>query len=206
MMDSQTTGRVTLCPDGKYRWAYEVNLFKNASTFYDVVKVIGLTLGLVYGMMLIMGIFVADDWSVVWTMTLAFFCIALGLCLLCLIIYWIWVAANGGRYAALFEMDEHGITHSQMQKHVRQQQIVSSIGVAVGLATGKPGVIGNSLLAASVNMWKTDFKDVRRVIPKRRRRLIKVNELLTKNRVFVENDEDYKFVLDFIRQRCPRLE
>ena len=103
-------------------------------------------------------------------------------------------------------MDEHGITHSQMQKHVRQQQIVSSIGVAVGLATGKPGVIGNSLLAASVNMWKTDFKDVRRVIPKRRRRLIKVNELLTKNRVFVENDEDYKFVLDFIRQRCPRLE
>jgi len=206
MMDSQTTGRVTLCPDGKYRWAYEVNLFKNASTFYDVVKVIGLTLGLFYGMMLIMGIFVADDWSVVWTMTLAFFCIALGLCLLCLIIYWIWAAANGGRYAALFEMDEHGITHSQMQKHVRQQQIVSSIGVAVGLATGKPGVIGNSLLAASVNMWKTDFKDVRRVIPKRRRRLIKVNELLTKNRVFVENDEDYKFVLDFIRQRCPRLE
>ena len=97
---------VTLCPDGKYRWIYEVNLFKNASTFYDVVKVIGLTLGLVYGMMLIMGIFVADDWSVVWTMTLAFFCIALGLCLLCLIIYWIWAAANGGRYAALFEMDE----------------------------------------------------------------------------------------------------
>lgn len=51
---------VTLCPDGKYRWVYEVNLFKNASTFYDVVKVIGLTLGLVYGMMLIMGIFVLD--------------------------------------------------------------------------------------------------------------------------------------------------
>lgn len=58
MMDGQTTGRVTLFPDGKYRWIYEVNLFKNASTFYDVVKVIGLTLGLVYGMMLIMGIFV----------------------------------------------------------------------------------------------------------------------------------------------------
>ena len=205
MMDSQTTGRVTLFPDGKYRWVYEVNLFKNASTFYDVVKVIGLTLGLVYGMMLIMGIFVIDDWSVVWPMTLAFFCIALGLCLLCLIIYWIWAAANGGRYAALFEMDEHGITHSQMQKHVRQQQIVSGIGVAVGLATGKPGVIGNSLLAASVNKWKSDFASVRKVKAVPHRNLIKVSELLTMNRIFVDNPEDYKFVLDYIRQLCPRV-
>jgi hypothetical protein len=102
-------------------------------------------------------------------------------------------------------MDEHGITHSQMQKHVRQQQIVSGIGVAVGLATGKPGVIGNSLLAASVNKWKSDFASVRKVKAVPHRNLIKVSELLTKNRIFVDNPEDYKFVLDYIRQHCPRV-
>lgn len=99
------------------------------------------------------------------------------------------------------------ITHSQIQKYVRQQQIVSGIGVAVGLATGKPGVIGNSLLAASVNInkWKSDFASVRKVKAVPHRNLIKVSELLTKNRIFVDNPEDYKFVLDYIRQRCPRV-
>ena len=33
----------------------------------------------------------------------------------------------------------------------------------------------------------------------------KVNELLTKNRIFVDDPEDYEFVLDYIRQRCPRV-
>lgn len=84
MMDSQTTGRVTLFPDGKYRWIYEVNLFKNASTFYD-------------------------------------------------------------------------------------------------------------------------FASVRKVKAVPHRDLIKVNELLTKNRIFVDAPEDYEFVLDYIRKRCPRV-
>lgn len=205
MTDSQATDRVTLCPDGKYRWAYEVNLFRDASIFYDVVKVMGLSLGLVYGMMIIIGIFQADDWEVVWTMTLAFLCIGLGLLLLCIISYWIWAAINGGRYAALYEMDEQSITHCQMEKHVKRQQVVSQIGILVGLATGKPGVIGNSLLAASVNKWKSDFSSVRKVKAVPHRHLIKVNELLTKNRIFVENEEDYEFVLNYILQHCPKI-
>ena len=31
------------------------------------------------------------------------------------------------------------------------------------------------------------------------------SELLTKNRIFVDDPEDYEFVLDYIRQRCPRV-
>ena len=29
MNEEQITSCVTLCPDGKYRWAYEVNLYRN---------------------------------------------------------------------------------------------------------------------------------------------------------------------------------
>ena len=39
----------------------------------------------------------------------------------------------------------------------------------------------------------------------RRRNLIKVNGILTKNRIFVENSEDYEFVLRYITERCPKL-
>ncbi len=201
----EVTNRIQWCSDGVYRWTYEVNLFKNASVFFDVVKVIGLSLSLVYGMMIIVGIFQTDNKEVVWTMTLVFFCIALGLLLLCIIGYWIWAACNGGRYAALFEMDEKSITHYQMEKHVKRQQLISGIGVLVGLATGKPGVIGNSLLAASVNKWKSDFASVRKVKAVRRRDLIKVSELFLKNRIYVD-PEDYNFVFDFILQHCPRIQ
>ena len=44
---------------------------------------------------------------------------------------------------------------------------------------------------------------MRRIKPVVKRNLIKVNELITKNRIFVPND-DYYFVLDFISQRCPK--
>ena len=58
---------------------------------------------------------------------------------------------------------------------------------------------------ASVNEWKSNFASVRKVKAVPHRNLIKVSELLTKNRIFVDNPEDYKFVLDYIRQRCPRV-
>lgn len=88
---------------------------------------------------------------------------------------------------AMFEMDEKGILHAQMAKEVKKQQVVSSI------------------LSSTFTAWKSDFPKVRHVIPVRRRDLIKVNELLTKNRIFVDDPEDYEFVLDYIRQRCPRV-
>ena len=39
--------RVTLCQDGKYRWVYDVNLFTNPTVFFDVVKVMFISMGIV---------------------------------------------------------------------------------------------------------------------------------------------------------------
>ena len=35
--------RVRLCPDGKYRWIYEVPLLRNPSILFDVWKVLGIS-------------------------------------------------------------------------------------------------------------------------------------------------------------------
>lgn len=43
---------------------------------------------------------------------------------------------------------------------------------------------------------------VRRIIPRRRYYLIKVNQLLERNQVYVP-DEDYDLVLNFLREHCP---
>ena len=47
-MSEKADSRVTLCPDGKYRWVYEVPMLKNPSILYDVYKVLGISIGVVW--------------------------------------------------------------------------------------------------------------------------------------------------------------
>ena len=42
--ENEITTRVKLCPDGKYRWNYELNLVKNLSVFIDLIIVFGFIL------------------------------------------------------------------------------------------------------------------------------------------------------------------
>jgi hypothetical protein len=44
---------------------------------------------------------------------------------------------------------------------------------------------------------------VKRIKARRRQNLIKVNQLLNKNRIFVP-DEDFDFVYDFLCQHCTK--
>ena len=44
----KSDSRVTLYPDGKYRWVYEVPMLKNPSILFDVYWVLGISFGLVW--------------------------------------------------------------------------------------------------------------------------------------------------------------
>jgi hypothetical protein len=46
-VETQADSRVTLYPDGKYRWVYEVPMLKNPSILFDVYKVLGISFGIV---------------------------------------------------------------------------------------------------------------------------------------------------------------
>ena len=194
--------RVTLCPDSKYRWTYEVNLYKNMSMFYDLMKVMGIGIGFVFAIMIFVVIKNDMDWDSFVTTLWTFLWVVVGLTVLFLLGYWIWAAINGGRYAALFVMDEEGVTHMQMPKTVKRGELISAIGMMLGAASSDTTTEASSILAASSTAWKSEFKNVRKVIPVRQRQLIKVNELLTKNRIYVESPEDYEFVLEYILERC----
>ena len=195
----------TLCPDGKYRWTYEVNLLKNPSMFYDLMLVMCISLGVVFVTMLA-GLLYGDnlDWESLSTMALAFLGISVFFFFLCLLGYVIWAGMSGWRYAALFTMDDVSITHEQMPKEVKRGQVIGEIASLVGMAGGTFSTVGAGLLAASINAWKSDFRSVRKVKVVRRRHLIKVNELLTKNRIYAER-EDLDFVAGYIRQRSPKV-
>jgi TM2 domain-containing membrane protein YozV len=203
-MTETADNRVTLYPDGKYRWVYEVPMLKNPSILRDVYKVLGISFGLVWLFnVLIIGCEEGYALEGLWGITSGFL-VLMGVFLVIGFIAYVIVAwCYGWKYVVLFTLDERQVVHEQMPRQVKKAMLLGALTAMVGGAAGKPGVVGTGLLAASRNSTTSVFADVARLKPCRRHNLIKVNQLLNKNRIFVP-DEDFDFVYNFLCQHCPK--
>lgn len=193
---------ITMCQDGKYRWVYELNLYKSKAIITEVWKVLGIS-GLVVA--LLMGIFsLASGDSLEETIRFLgeMLVIMSGIFFVLSIIgYLVYAFLFNGKYCVLFEMDEHGINHKQHEKQVKKSQLVGAIAAIAGAATGRPGVAGTGILAASRTSMLTNFGDVKtlEILPKEH--LIRLNETLSRNQVYAE-EEDFAFVANYIKTHC----
>lgn len=196
--------RVTLCPDGKYRWVYEVPMLKNPSILIDVYKVLGISFGIVWLFNVI--IIGCDDGLTLkslWDSTSGFLALMGAFLIIGYVAYVIVAWCYGWKYVVLFTLNEREVVHQQMPRQVKKAMLLGALTAMVGGAAGKPGVVGTGLLAASRTSTTSVLADVARLVPCRRHHLIKVNQLLNKNRIFVP-DEDFDFVYDFLCQHCPK--
>lgn len=198
MEDKSYRGKdIQLCADGKYRWVYELNMLTNPIIFWTVLKVLGGVWLFLYVFMLIFG-----DFATFWEAFRIFAYVMAGIVALSLMGYLVVAGMYKGKYVVLFEMDEDGISHTQMPRQYKKAQVLSAFTVLAGLASGKPSTVGAGILAATKNSSTSVFENVRKVKARRRLHVIKVNQLLNKNQVYVP-DEDFDFVYDFIKSRCP---
>ncbi len=190
---------VRLCSDGKYRWVYEMNMLKNPTIFFTVLKVMMISLGIVWLFGLVIGIGnMSLDYFLFWTKLTG---IMIGIFFVLTIIGVLVTAAVLGKYVVLFEMDEKGVTHIQMPRQVKKAEMIGLITALVGAMAKSPTTIGAGVLATAKTKSTSEFVNVRRVKARRRFNLIKVNQLLDKNQVYVA-DEDFDFVYNFIKSRC----
>lgn len=190
---------VRLCSDGKYRWVYEMNMLKNPTIFFTVLKVMMISLGIVWLFGLVIGIGnMSLDYFLFWTKLTG---IMIGIFFVLTIIGVLITAAVLGKYVVLFEMDEKGVTHIQMPRQVKKAEVIGLITALVGAMAKSPTTIGAGVLATAKTKSTSEFVNVRRVKARRRFNLIKVNQLLDKNQVYVA-DEDFDFVYNFIKSRC----
>ena len=201
-MDKNYRGKdVLLCNDGKYRWVYEMNMLTNPTIFLTVFKIffwIILAGWLVFGLFLYL---IHGDVAGFLAMGKALL-VALGVMAVLTALGVLGVAAlYGGKYVVLFEMDETEVKHIQMPRQVRKAEVVGLITAVVGLAAKRPTTAGAGLLSAGKSSTTSVFEHVRRVVPRRALHLIKVNQLLNKNQIYVP-DEDFDFVYEFIKSRC----
>ena len=188
---------IILCADGKYRWVYEVNLFKNLTFFFMVWKIfLFIFLGIftfvtfielinggnVLGNIKAMGIALVVMTAVV----------ALG--------YLLYAAIMGGKYCVIFELDDRGINHKQVSKQAKKAQTISRLTIMAGLLAGNLTTVGVGMNSANTEMY-TEFAKVKKVKAFRKKGLIKLREILSNNQVYVFG-EDMDFVSKYILDRC----
>ena len=202
-MNSADSSRVRLCEDGKYRWIYEMNMLTNPTIFLTVLKIffyIILAGWLLFGFFLYV---IHGDWPGFWGMGKASL-IALGIMAVLTALGVLGLAAiYGGKYVVLFEMDENEVKHIQLPRQVKKAEALGMLTALVGVLANKPSAAGAGILAAGKNSSTSEYKKVRRVVPRRALHLIKVNQLLEKNQIYVPK-EDFDFVYDYIKSRCPQ--
>jgi hypothetical protein len=186
--------------DGVYRWVYELNLYTNPIILFLIWKIFGY---ICLGMWIIMFLLNMGDngfwWDGFFDMMQGCLLFTLGFFTLCLIGYLVYAFMVGGKYCVLFEMDEKGVNHIQMEPQVKKADMIGTLTMLAGMVAGKPGVIGTGLLAKSRTSMHSSFDSVKSVEAFPSRNLIKVNEFLNKNQVYAEK-EDFDFVLGFIRE------
>ena len=194
--------RVALCEDGKYRWTYPLDMLKNPSILFVLLKIFGILLSIPLLIALISAA-ANNDWQKIWDSFLKIWLIVMVVFFVIIVIsYLIVVWMNGGKYVVNFTMDEKRLIHEQVPVQYDRARKVGLLAALVGIFAKRPAAAGAGALAASRDSSVSVFDNVRRVKPRRGQNLIKVNQSLERNQVYVP-DEDFDFVLDFIRKHCP---
>ena len=203
-METPADSRVKLYPDGKYRWVYEVPMLKNPTILFDVYKVLGISFGIVW-LFNVLLISCEDGLNLrnLWSFTSGFLILMLVFLVIGYLAYFIVAWYYGWKYIVLFTLDEKEVVHQMMPRQIEKAKVLGALTALVGSVAGKPGVMGAGVLAASRSTSTSVLANVARLVPRRRLHLIKVNQLLNKNRVFVP-DEDFDFVYNFLCQHCPK--
>ena len=191
--------------NGAYRWVYEFNLYKNPTILFTVLKVFIaiIAIGLVIMLASLIPDLVkgyADASDVAETLRFGSVFIALFV-VLTIVGYLVYALMQGGKYCVVFTMDEDGITHKQLPRQYEKAQLVGALNMLAGLASGNAAQTGMGIITSTRDSITSTFDAVRSVKGSRALRVIKVNEPLAKNQVYVDA-EDYDFVFGFIRDHC----
>ncbi len=203
-MDETIGNRVTLFPDGNYRWVYEVKMLTNPTILFDVYKVLGISFGVVWlFMLLINGCEGNLTLGSIWEFSYGFLVLMAVFVVIGIVAYFIVAWVYDWKYMVLYTLNEKEVIHQQMPRQAKKAQVLGALTAMVGGLAGKSGVVGAGLLTASKTSSISKLADVAHLIPNRRRNLIKVNQLFNRNRIYVP-DEDFDFVYDFLRKHCTK--
>ena len=188
--------------NGKYYWAYELDLWHNLCNFYTVLKYFGIAVVCLWVIEFLLLAFEGNlNEGSITNMAKGMIVVSFIMMGLCVIAYPIYAAIMGGRYCVVFEMDEKGVRHTQMDKTADKAKVIGWLGVLGGLMSRNGVAVIQGYNAAQRNTLYSEFKSVKRVSAQRKYDLIRISQGLYQNQIFVDR-ETYDFVFGFISEHC----
>ncbi len=187
---------------GKYRWQYEMSLFKNPTIFLATAKAILIALAItvfIIGLITLIGDgFSADAFAFIGKLIL----ILLGIfaVLLCLG-YLLYAAIMGGVYAADFTMDENELVHSQCPRQAKKAEKIGTATMIMGALTHNRGAVSAGYNSSIRSTSITEFSHVKKVVVDKKHSVIKLHSIGW-DHVYADG-ADFDFAADWIRRHIP---
>ena len=204
MNTTNATPEVQLCQDGKYRWVYEMSLYKNPTILLLLLKIFG---WIVLGLWVFLNLLQACDsvnttsfMESLWTNTKIMLVCGAVIGALCVVGYYLYALIMGGKYCVLFEMDDQGVMHKQMANQVKKSQLIGAITTLAGVATGNPATAALGMNAAVRTEMYSTFDKVSSLNAVPHRNLINIHEGLFHNHVYAAAN-DFSFVIHYIHNQ-----
>lgn len=189
--------------DGVIRWTYDMNMWKNPTLLITTAKVLLLAASVPVLLAVILALVESGIRESLHTL-LVVSAYVFGIMLVLLAFAYPLIAIlNGGKYCVVFEMDDEGVKHIQMEKQFSKSQVLSMLTVLAGMASGSPQTAGAGLLAGAKRSSYSSFSKVKTIVARPRRNVIFVNESLNRNQVYAAA-ADYTKILEHIVSRCPK--
>ena len=196
------TGEFHQGKDGKYHWVYAMEMLKNRHFFGYVVKIImGSMLAaalLLFGMSLREG-----GGALLFLMKVMIPAVFLVFAIT-LFSYWLVAKMYGNVYCMAYDMDEEGITFSQVSD---QAEIAKLFGRAVSLTGAAPHNLGMAAtgMAAGSGGMTSEFYKLNKVTVDRKNHFIGLRQFLFYNMVYAD-DPYFDFIADYIVKRAVNAE
>ncbi len=184
---------------GKYVWVYEQPMLKSFDILLEVWKVLLIASFVPITMMVVFALVEGSGLEGI------LFSFQLGALVFSIIFvlsipaYWIVTRANNGKYTVLFEMDEFGISHTQVK--TEKAKLLEALTVMAGAATRNYTAMGAGVNAAAGSSLYSSFPNVRELRAYPEKNTIAVNGKLIRNKVYVDS-EDFDFVWEFIKSHA----
>ncbi len=196
------TPNIGLGPDGKYRWIYEMNLFRNPSIFLTVWKIFFFICIGIFVMMTVIQAFEGDLDGKAVLDTLRICGVVTGvMTALVVVSFLIYAAIMGGKYIVMFEMDENGVNHRQLPRQAKKAMGIAAAAFVIGMLSNRTSTMASGFAAANTEMY-TSFAKTKKVRFYPRRDVIKIRHTLNRNQIYAK-PEDFGFVQDYILRRVP---
>lgn len=184
--------------DGVYRWVYDLNLFKNPTVMYRAWRLFGISFGVLWILVAVFKRAQENFWfSGFLALTRDLVIILAVLLAASAVIYYLYALLLGGKLCILFEMDEHGVRHSQVPKYMKKNDLVKKISAFVDEPPEEPLPPSTGMIATVKTSMYSDFGKIKKIAVIPERECIKIIEALGKNQVRAAGEE-FDFVSGYI--------